>query len=330
VNIRDRLVGLDAVRILGIIAIVAGHVWAVGTVRDLLFAWHVPVFFFLSGYLWVEQRSVAVEFGKRWKSLLVPYLMWLAIIAAAQVIEMVAAGSTPTWSYFANLLKGGAYVGRPFTAFWFLTALFIATILYRLISRLPLWARWAIALATLSVAYLWPEMVRWIPLSAGTAAACLVFIVAGHTLAQVKSHRVAIFVAASIVGLAFLVLVGRHLASPVDLKKADFGTPGIAVIGAIAISAALVVGATRFMPALGARLSRAITILARAGVVVILTHPVILWILNTPSEGSRVAFALAIVVPWAVGVGITFTPLSPLLAGVPRERFTQRQAVPAP
>jgi hypothetical protein len=208
--------------------------------------------------------------------------------------------------------------------------LFIATILYRLISRLPLWARWAIALATLSVAYLWPDTVRWIPLSAGTAAACLVFIVAGHTLAQLKSHRVAIFVAASIVGLAFLVLVGKHLASPVDLKKADFGTPGIAVIGAIAISAALVVGATRFMPALGARLSRAITILARAGVIVILTHPVILWILNTPSEGSRVAFGLAIVIPWAVGVGITFTPLSPLLAGVPRERFAQRQAVQAP
>jgi fucose 4-O-acetylase-like acetyltransferase len=326
---RDRLVGLDVVRILGIIAIVAGHVWAVGTVRDLLFAWHVPVFFFLSGYLWVEQRSLSVEFGKRFRSLIVPYLAWLLIIAAAVAAETVQTGGTLTWAFAANLLKGGAYVGRPFTAFWFLTALFIATILCRLISRLPLWARWTIALATLAVAYLWPEAVKWIPLSAGTAAACLIFVVAGHTLAQLKNHRVAIFIGASIVGLAFLVLVGRHIASPVDLKKADFGTPGIAVIGAIAISAALVVAATRFVPALAPRLSRVITVVARAGVVVILTHPVILWILNTPPEESRLAFALALLIPWAVGVGITFTPLSPLFAGVPRERVAEREAAKA-
>jgi hypothetical protein len=52
-------------------------------------------------------------------------------------------------------------------------------------------------------------------------------------------------------------------------------------------------------------------------------HPVVLWALRNESEhGSWVIYLTALLVPWAIALGIRHTPLSPWLLGVPQARAT--------
>jgi acyltransferase len=63
-----RSVPFDAVRVLAMLAILAGHVWVNGPARLFLYTWHVPIFFVLSGYLWKPNRSLAGEVKNRVRS----------------------------------------------------------------------------------------------------------------------------------------------------------------------------------------------------------------------------------------------------------------------
>lgn len=59
----SRSVGIDVVRVIAIVAIVAGHAWTRVRSALVVHAWHVPVFFILSGYLWSGRRSLRQEAG---------------------------------------------------------------------------------------------------------------------------------------------------------------------------------------------------------------------------------------------------------------------------
>ncbi len=59
---------IDLIRLLGLIAVVAGHVWASRPI-----AGYVAIFFVLSGYLWSSQRDLREEVRYRAWTLLIPY-----------------------------------------------------------------------------------------------------------------------------------------------------------------------------------------------------------------------------------------------------------------
>jgi len=71
----DRISWLDALRGLGLIFVILGHMTIPGWMRQWIFSFHMPLFFFLSGYLF---RG---EFSLRWclrkfDSLLIPYFVY--------------------------------------------------------------------------------------------------------------------------------------------------------------------------------------------------------------------------------------------------------------
>ena len=78
-RVRPRSAAIDSLRLLGIVAVVAGHVWSNELARDLLYTWHVPLFFVLSGYLWARDRSMALEVPNRWGTIGLPYTAWLSL-----------------------------------------------------------------------------------------------------------------------------------------------------------------------------------------------------------------------------------------------------------
>lgn len=47
----QRLDWVDVARGIGIIAVVVGHVWTRGPLRDAMYSFHMPLFFLLSGML---------------------------------------------------------------------------------------------------------------------------------------------------------------------------------------------------------------------------------------------------------------------------------------
>lgn len=311
-----RNAGLDLVRVVGILAVVAGHVWDGGVSRTLLYTWHVPLFFFLSGYLWTARRPMRVELSKRWPTLALPYMVWLVLLGVPFVVWLAASTGSIKPSVLVRLLLGGSYVGRPLSAFWFVGALFAGAIAYRALQSLPRPAVWATAAAVLTMSYLAPELVRAVPLGAGVGVSALVFLMAGSMMREVRPPRPVAAGGLSLAAGAALVATGA--AAPLDMKAADFGTPVVSVLAALLISAGLVLLGLAVGERMGARVSRLVTLFASCGLMVVLTHAAVLWVLDTPASGGVLYFAAATVVPWGLALLANRSRLSTPLTGAPQ------------
>ena len=324
---RSRVAGIDALRIVGIIGVVAGHVWwQSDLVRSLIYTWHVPLFFFLTGYFWKRKRGIAEEVAARWRSLLIPYLSWLVLISIVFVPWLLMTGRDDGPRAVLNILIGGAHAGRPYSAFWFITALFFATVLLRLVQRSPLWVPAVISAGAVLVTYVVPHPIAAFPLSAGTAVPAIAFILCGYGARNIEPavKKPLVVAAVLLLGAAATIVLGSR---SLDLKQADFGSPiiGVAVAAAIAWGLLLVSTALgdRWPEAVGSRISE----LARCGTGVILTHAAVLEILNTPDGGRWSDFLIALVVPWAAMVLVARTPLAPVLLGSAQRRSAGSVAV---
>lgn len=321
-RVKQRSAAIDVLRILGIVAIVIGHVWDNVAIRELLYTWHVPIFFILTGYLWTSGRSLLTEFQNRFRSLILPYITWLFLISALYFPwENYRTGAFPMRT-LAQTVWGGELAGRPFSAFWFVTALFFGALMLRILERVGPWAGWAASIAGVTVAYVTEGFLGKLPLSVGTAVPCALFILIGDAARRIPSRLRTSTNGAAIgcilvAGSAALVALG--VSAPLDLKKADFGTPlvSVGVASAISLGLILIAGAT-IHP--GARYSKLITQLAAGGILVVLTHPVVLWILGTPSTGRWQDFFAALLIPWTAAIILAKTRIAPYLLGVRTDR----------
>lgn len=313
---KNRSAAIDALRVVGIVAIVFGHVWDSGS-RLLVYPWHVALFFFLTGYLWNTERSLSGEVRKRWQTLLIPLLVWTLIIGltvlgvmlvhrnfdVAETVEDIAAGEIP---------------GRPFMVFWFVLVLFFVAVLLRSMQKLPTWAPWLAAVAGLALAYVNGSALSNTPLYVGLALPCLLFVLAGiafrRNRVRVKPWMAWLMLAVS------GVLIGGRVSAPMDMKPGDFGTPVLSVVVALAVCAALVTLAERHATLVPPAVGAFATALASCALVVILGHASIIFL--TEGLPQIVVFALALVLPWAVGLIALRTPTSAYLTGV---RTTKRQ-----
>lgn len=311
---RQRSGGIDAVRVLALVAVVAGHVWLTEEpLHVAVFAWHVPVFFFLTGLLWRTGRSTGDEVRRRLRTLAVPYAAWLLLLLAAYALVE----GPDSWPQLGGIASGLSASHRPFHTLWFLTSLLVAAVLYRLLS--PLRLRWQLLAAVVGAVAgtLAGPALAHTPLAVGTAVFCLPFVVAGAVAQRVLPrvpHPVAVGAALVLVPFVGLLLGVQ----PVDLKAGDVGTPVLGLLVGIAIPAGLVLLAEALFSRLPEVAGRIATALAVPAVVVLVLHPVVLWLLATPAAGDPVDFALCVLIPWAAGLLLVRSPLAPLLAGTPR------------
>ena len=73
---KDRLVFVDYFRAFGILLMIMGHV-GFGSVFDKwIHAFHMPMWFFISGYFYKSDRKFFVHVRKRVVSLVVPFLFF--------------------------------------------------------------------------------------------------------------------------------------------------------------------------------------------------------------------------------------------------------------
>ncbi|SCL59389.1 Fucose 4-O-acetylase [Micromonospora chersina] len=306
-----RSAGVDLLRIVGIAAVVVGHVWTDPVTRAAVYPWHVPLFFVLTGYFWTPGRPMAGEVRKRWRSLGLPYVVWFVLLFAALLAAEAATGEVAEGA-FGNALYGGSAAVRPFSAFWFVSVLFLLALAYRAVERFPV-AAWVLALTGLAVAYLAPEVVTAGPLGALLVPACLVFVLAGRLLRQLRSHLSMTTAAVMLALGAGLVITG--LSAPLDVKAGDFGTPGVSVVTAVLISGGLLVLAEELDRRITGGSARTISELSACGIAVVLSHAAVLWVLHTPPSGGWLHLAAALVLPWAFALVALRTPASPYLLG---------------
>lgn len=298
---RVRSVALDLVRVVGIAAVVLGHVSTEGLIRPLVYSWHVPVFFVISGYLWRRSRPLGDEVRRRSRSLLVPYVLWLVIVAAAWTgfTALVGTASPPDP---VALALGGANIGGQYAAFWFVTALFAAVVAMRALSAVRPWLPAVVGLAAVGLATVRPELLAVLPWSIGVGLIALVFLAVGEWLARVR-HRVRAPLELGVVlVLGGLMATASGLVAPVDLKVADVGTPVAGVLAAAAISCGLILVAESLAHLVPEWAARAATAVAGVAMPVILGHALIIAAGRLVGVPGPVLLVLALLVPIAVGL----------------------------
>ena len=153
----------DLCKLTGIFFMVWGHA-GVSTEMDIyLHSFHMPIFFFLSGYWFSPGKYGMKEFLKRRaKSLLGPYLFYGAALCVLwNVYSLIAAPDQfVPWGKIAESLFLFNADFSPFAAVqWFLTALFFSEVIFFLFLRLLPKRKWipaVIALALSLLGWFWP------------------------------------------------------------------------------------------------------------------------------------------------------------------------------
>uniref|UniRef100_UPI0028BD4954 acyltransferase family protein n=1 Tax=Sphingobium sp. TaxID=1912891 RepID=UPI0028BD4954 len=231
-----RLEWIDVARGIGIIAVVIGHVWPRGALRDAMYSFHMPLFFLLSGLL-SRPQPVAQFTLRQLASQMRPYAAFLILlIIVDQIIETLKGGRPIFHSWPQDVLPillGGSWLRGPFTIFWFVPCLMTARILFNMaLTRWPdaLDRRWAwLMLPCLLVAHGVGKFTSWSPLGMLTVpmALILLWIGAAWQLVSWRSWMMVPLVLLSCAGLAALL-------PTLNMKAADYGWPLLSIGSAVA------------------------------------------------------------------------------------------------
>lgn len=131
---KKRLAYIDYARGIGIILMVMGHIGFGERFYHYIHAFHMPVFFVMSGYLYREKESLKQEILKKVKQLIVPYISIGAFHYAFWLL--IHHGENNLTEPLINLLWVNTNTNMPIAgALWFLTCLFFVDIIFMLVDR---------------------------------------------------------------------------------------------------------------------------------------------------------------------------------------------------
>ncbi|WP_258935210.1 acyltransferase family protein [Nesterenkonia pannonica] len=178
-----RSIGIDMLRVISVMAVVLGHAWAFMPGEEYLQIWRMPLFFFLTGYFLSSYRTFRQEAAVRWRTLGVPYATWFVILSALVLVHELSPkpfDAESAGSLIAGAAYGGGLTHSPYLAFWFISVLFFAVLLVRVLLRLPWWTHLLAAAGGLALAEAPDSLMSYTPLGIGLAPACAAYILAGY------------------------------------------------------------------------------------------------------------------------------------------------------
>ena len=125
---QSRITFIDVFRGFGILLMVMGHIGFGGIFDKFIHAFHMPMFFFVSGYFYHRKVTSLNDYcRKKGKSLLVPYVT-TGIICS--IVWLIFHKNNLSFQPILHLLFINTE-GLPIAgALWFLTAMFICNVLY--------------------------------------------------------------------------------------------------------------------------------------------------------------------------------------------------------
>ena len=240
------------------------------------------------------------------------------MLIALVFVPVEAMGGNFTLSRLFGPFVNGENSAMPYTTFWFVSVLFATIVLMRLLSFLPKTVVWMIAIGGAVASVFVGSVLAETPLSIGSAIGCLIFVMLGQVAKKIRPHIPRPGIVGFVVLLACIVLIATKASAPLDIKQGNYGTPGLSILVAAAISFALILLAEPVFGRLPAAVHRGATILAYAGFAVVLFHPLVLWLMLkfTPWADHWLIFAVSLTVSWCIGVAALWTPASRWLTGV--------------
>jgi fucose 4-O-acetylase-like acetyltransferase len=127
----QRTAWIDILKGIAILFVVFGHnpflLHLPHKVFNVIYSFHIPLFYFISGYLFKPNVSYKNLFNKRLQSLLKPY--FFTCIAFSVVYILIKDKPSPVWYLFWILYGNGPNLPQAVFHLWFLPNLFLVTII---------------------------------------------------------------------------------------------------------------------------------------------------------------------------------------------------------
>lgn len=129
----------DIMKGIGIIAMIIGHCVIPYPLYIFIFAWHMPMFFIVSGYFF-RTKPIMDNFKRLMKQILVPYMVTACICVAAKLGCQTSLESHDYMTPVLSLINGAgskdvAMFGEyTIGAIWFLLAMFWCRFIYNALS----------------------------------------------------------------------------------------------------------------------------------------------------------------------------------------------------
>lgn len=239
-----RRIDVDIAKGVGIILVVVGHLAPMINVQAI-YLFHMPLFFVLGG---ITLRPVS---GATWpgtKRLLVPYASFVFIFS---VVPTVAAYATQHYDLYlmakelAKAAAGGELLVNTLGTVWFITCYVASRTI--VISVLNRWkSEWLccillliISIFALVVADMFPKFFLPWALNVAPVGALLIYV--GYRIrASLDDLHPAIVAIILAVGATALIAAHLHWIGTIEMKYADFGTPGISLIAGCIASIAVI------------------------------------------------------------------------------------------
>lgn len=237
-----RLDYIDFAKAFGMLLIVWGHIRLGDWSNAFVYAFHIPLFFFLSGMVFSKKRYPDFKsfLLKRVNSLIKPYIVFsvLTWIVWAAFSYVTHANVDSYWMPLAETFiaqgSGGFLLHN--VPLWFVTCLFIVEIIYYFLADLKrLWIM-TITIVMAAISY-WAINnlecfdITLLPWNIEVAMLAIPFYAAGHWIVKAKTHqgimnmvnsyKITTIVLAAV--FAYVVYVGSQYNGSISFGHADLG-----------------------------------------------------------------------------------------------------------
>ena len=238
---KERIKWVDIAKGIGIVCVVMGHIFSAQMpAHKIIFLFHMPLFFFVSGFLYKEQPDNKAYIVKKAKNLLIPYFSVFALVFPVLIFTYMPEGYTLdmiAWDTLYYVL-GGHYlrglVYDIFIAMWFLTCLFLVQVIYNYIhTMLKKRTIHFIVFIMLIAAYInsifYPGFS--LPWSANVILMAIPIYHLGYMSRQIEVDKYSIlFIIAGLLTCASLMLFPQNT---FDMMRNNYGIPFVTFISAI-------------------------------------------------------------------------------------------------
>lgn len=230
---KDRVKWIDMARGFAMLLIIVGHCAGISeTVKHIIFSFHVPLFFILSGYVYRhKEKSILKDF----KQLIVPYIISIFII----IIINIYANRSISWDYIIQTLKSAIYAyGSDYGeikligGLWFLPTIFVARRFMNLAFSIDMKEHYR-AVVFLFFTFLGVQISRyvWVPLNIDVALIASGFMYVGYLL---KIFRININL--DILLGCFLIWIGAVKTGVLEMSTRVYDPWPVIFCGSVAAS----------------------------------------------------------------------------------------------
>ena len=184
---RNRIQYIDLAKGIGILAVLWGHILLSGWSYVLVYAFDIPMFFFLSGMVYNPSKYERFKdfIKSRIKSLLIPYLFfsiatWVIWVGHNLVLKLPVDNYWyPLFQTFIAQGSGGFLIHN--VPLWFVTCLFVVEVMYYFISKFSELMNLTICLLFAFIGYVF-VYIGWtkLPWNIEAAFSVIIFYAAGH------------------------------------------------------------------------------------------------------------------------------------------------------